>query len=76
MAIQIFLHDLDWIRQLPSEQPIDEATRSITIEISFTLGILLLYLINLIFSYACNLKLYFDRQTKVLEEVAEGKALR
>jgi len=69
----VILHDLDWIRQLPPEQPLTQATRSIIIEISFTLGILLFYLINLIFSYARNMKHYFDRQTKVLKEVAGGK---
>ena len=69
----VILHDLDWIRQLPPEQPLTMATRSITIEIAFTLGVLLLYLINLIFSYARNIKHYFDRQTKVLEDVAKGK---
>ena len=68
----VILHDLNWIRQLPPDQPLTTATRSIIIEISFVLGVILTYLINIILSYAKNIKLYFDRQTNVLEDVASG----
>lgn len=72
VLILVILHDFDWIGQLPANEPIQKASQSVIIEIIFVLGVILSYVINLICSYAKNIKVYFDRQTNVLKTVAKG----
>lgn len=69
----VIAHDLLWIRDIPKGQEMVTATRSVALEIAFVMSILLIHVVNVIFSYARNLRLYFQRQTMVLEEVARGR---
>ena len=48
------------------------ALRSVILDISYVMAVLLALLINLILSYARNLKLLFQNQTTALEQVSRG----
>lgn len=69
----VILQDLEWIRDLPSEASLVPPTRAVIVEIFFVVGILLLYIINLIISYSGNMKIFFDRQSTILIEASQGK---
>lgn len=69
----VILHDLSWIIRLPDNADLTSASKGIILEFAFVLLVLLSLTYNLIISYTRNMKLYFDRQTSVLEEVAGGK---
>ncbi len=69
----VILQDLAWIRNLPSDSSLLLPTRAVVTEIFFVVTILLAYIINLIVSYAGNLKIFFDRQSRILIEASHGK---
>lgn len=69
----VLIRDVNWL----SEQDFSMISlrlmgRSVLIEIVFVMGFLLLMTVNLIFSYARNLRLLFDNETQVLERVTRG----
>lgn len=72
ILLLVILHDLRWIRMLPAETNLTVAARGIMLEFIFVLAVLLTLTANLVTSLTRNLRLYFGRQTKVLEEVAQG----
>ena len=73
VLILVFNRDIDWmIQTAQDEQSIYAAQLSITYEVFFIMSILLVLIINLIFSYSRNLKLLFDNETKILEQVSKG----
>ena len=69
----VIFRDVQWLAEQDlSVVSIDALGRSVLIEIIFVMGFLLLMVINLIFSYARNLRILFDNETKVLENVSQG----
>ena len=73
VLILVFIRDIDWLTQtVLDEQSIYAAQLSVTYEVFFIMTILMILIVNLIFSYSRNLKLLFDSETKVLEQVRKG----
>ncbi|NOR51103.1 MAG: HD domain-containing protein, partial [Gammaproteobacteria bacterium] len=62
----LVIKDLDWLAQVGDEIPIADAQLSIMKEFAFIGGVLLLYVLNVIFSYAGNLNLFFSNENRVL----------
>lgn len=73
VMILVMLHDMEWLKMLPQDTDFSRAVRGIIVEFSFVLTVILALTHNLILSYARNLKLYFSRQTAVLEGVTGGR---
>ncbi|MFW5733517.1 MAG: PP2C family protein-serine/threonine phosphatase [Oceanidesulfovibrio sp.] len=69
----VVLRDIWWlIEEGLSSQAVASFRRSVLIEIFFVMGVLMVLVVNLIFSYSRNLKLFFNRQTRALERVSVG----
>jgi len=68
----LVIKDLDWLAQVGDEIPIAKAQISIMKEFAFIGGVLLLYVLNVIFSYARNLKLFFSNENSVLASATAG----
>jgi HD-GYP domain-containing protein (c-di-GMP phosphodiesterase class II) len=68
----VVVKDLDWLAQVGDEVPIAAAQLSIMKEFAFIGGVLLLYMMNVIFSYARNLKLFFNNENSVLASATAG----
>jgi adenylate cyclase len=64
--------DFQWLAANLELKGVLFAKRSVIFEILFTVGVLLVLGINLIYSYSKNLKLYFENETRVLKGVAVG----
>ena len=65
--------DVAWLARIgQDEMLIVQAQRSVSYEVFFVMIVLLVWLVNLIFSYSTNLKLLFDNETNVLERVSKG----
>ncbi|MGL1860974.1 MAG: SpoIIE family protein phosphatase [Pseudodesulfovibrio sp.] len=69
----VLIRDIAWL----AEQDLDIASidilgRSVLLEIIFVMGFLLFMVINLVFSYARNLRILFNNETVVLESVSRG----
>ena len=67
----IIVKDLDWMVTLQPDQML-AAKRSIMLEVSFVVLTLLGLMFNLVGTYAGNLRVFFDNQTRVLGRVARG----
>jgi sigma-B regulation protein RsbU (phosphoserine phosphatase) len=66
-------HDIAWLRQVENSQAaLAEAGMAVLYEIFFIMGVLLIWIVNLIVSYSSNLNLLFDSETSVLENVSRG----
>ncbi len=73
VLILVFTRDIVWLTQTTQEEvSITAAQLSVTYEILFIMSILMVLTVNLIFSYSRNLKLLFDNETRVLEQVRRG----
>lgn len=73
VLILVFTRDVVWLTQTArDEHSILSAQLSVTYEVFFIMGVLMVLIINLIFSYSRNLKLLFKNETKVLEQVTNG----
>jgi sigma-B regulation protein RsbU (phosphoserine phosphatase) len=69
----VFVRDVEWLTTIDRDSSsIHQAQLSVTFEILFIMGVLLVLITNLIFAYSKNLKLLFDNETQVLEEVRGG----
>jgi sigma-B regulation protein RsbU (phosphoserine phosphatase) len=69
----VISRDIVWLSKIEqTESALLEAQLSVSIEIFFIMAILLAMVINLIYSYSKNLKLLFQNETSVLEEVSRG----
>ncbi len=68
----LVIKDLDWLAQVGEEIPMAEAQLSILKEFAFIGGLLLLYVLNVIFSYARNLNLFFNNENRVLANATAG----
>ncbi len=73
VLILVFNRDVEWLTQTSqSQESIHAAQLSVSYEIFFIMTILILLVVNLIFSYSRNLKLLFNNETRVLEQVRKG----
>jgi response regulator RpfG family c-di-GMP phosphodiesterase len=64
--------DLDWLGSVGNDVPFREARRSILIEVGFIAGVALLHVLNIIYSYTRNLKIFFGNENRVLTGAAYG----
>ncbi|MCB0324119.1 MAG: adenylate/guanylate cyclase domain-containing protein [Bdellovibrionales bacterium] len=67
----MLLHDLSWISTQPADY-MPQAKRLVLFEMFLVGGVLICLLMNLIFSYSRNLRLFFDMEQQVLDQVAQG----
>nr|NJM01241.1 PP2C family protein-serine/threonine phosphatase [Desulfobacula sp.] len=75
IIILIIGRDLAWLTEIETAQMniMKEMTsKTVFKEISFAVAVLLVLIINIIYSYSKNLKLLFQMQTRVLESVSNG----
>lgn len=68
----LVVKDLDWIVQVGDTIPLKEATVSILKEFAFVLAIVLPHTLNVIRSYARNLKRLLGNQTGSMDRIALG----
>jgi sigma-B regulation protein RsbU (phosphoserine phosphatase) len=69
----VFARDIVWLTKIGQDDAaVVHAQMSVTSEIFFIMGILLVLVVNLIISYSRNLKLLFHNETRVLEQVSQG----
>ena len=77
IIVMVISRDIIWLSSIGKDSAmITKAQMSITTEISFIMAVLLILVINLIISYSRNLKLLFDNETGVLEQVSKGDLSR
>jgi sigma-B regulation protein RsbU (phosphoserine phosphatase) len=73
VLIMVFVRDVEWLsRTAQDQQSIHAAQLSVIYEIFFIMAVLMVLIANLIFSYSANLKLLFNNETKILEQVSRG----
>ena len=69
--------DLTWLAEHGGDpESLSMARGSVLLEIFFVMGVLLIWIFNIIHSYSKNLKLLFDNQTLVLNKVTGGDLSR
>jgi sigma-B regulation protein RsbU (phosphoserine phosphatase) len=74
IMVLIFERDLAWFSQEISQtQALAELKQAILFEVLFVMGVLLILVVNLVYSYSRNLKLLFHNQTDALEKVSQGE---
>jgi len=73
VLILVFNHDIEWLSKIGQDPgAVAHAQMSVTYEIFFIMAILMILVVNLIISYSRNLKLLFNNETRVLEQVSRG----
>lgn len=75
VMLLILNKDLDWLI-LSGPEGLSSARRSIWAEIIFVSGLFLIMLIVIILTYSRNLRVFFDNETSVLDNVSNGKLNR
>jgi len=69
----VFARDIVWLSKIgQDEASIVHAQMSVTTEVFFIMAVLMVLVVNLVISYSRNLKLLFENETKVLEQVSQG----
>ena len=64
--------DLDWLGTVGKTIPVADAQRSILLEFVFVFGVLLAYILNLVISFAHNMRTYFHNENSVLIQATGG----
>ncbi len=73
VIILLLARDVVWLTKVSQDEAsIHQAQLSVAYEIFFTMAVLIVLMLNLIVSYSRNLKLLFNNQTRVLEQVSAG----
>jgi len=73
VLILVFTRDIVWLSKIGQDAvSIAHAQMSVTTEIFFIMAVLMVLVVNLIISYSRNLKLLFNNETRVLEQVSQG----
>lgn len=73
VIILVFSRDIDWLaKNIQTSTAIHDVTISVIIEIFYIMLVLIIIVVNLIFSYSKNLKILFNNETKILEKVSKG----
>jgi len=69
----VISRDFAWLAQATSNAAsLKEAERTVMLEVVFIMAVLLGLVLNLIISYSHNLKLLFNNETRILENVSLG----
>jgi sigma-B regulation protein RsbU (phosphoserine phosphatase) len=68
----VLAQDAAWLASPDRGASAAHAARAVTLELSFVMAALVVIIINLIVSYAMNLRLILDNQTDVLLRVSDG----
>ncbi len=68
----VIARDFAWLADQSDPAALKTAERTVMLEVFFIMTVLLGIVVNLIFSYSRNLKLLFDNETRVLEQVSRG----
>ncbi len=68
----IIARDFAWLADQSDPAALKTAERTVMLEVFFIMSVLLGVVVNLIFSYSRNLKLLFNNETRVLEQVSRG----
>ncbi len=70
----VIAKDVAWLASISPDVALDieQARWSVEMEIFFIMAVLLIWVVNLIYSYAGNLNLLFQNETSVLERVTQG----
>lgn len=77
VILLVLIRDVHWLAEQDlTLTTVNELGRSVLIEILFVMGFLLLMVINLVFSYARNIRILFNNETTVLENVSQGDLTR
>ena len=73
----VISRDFAWLAQVQSNAAmLKEAERTVMLEVVFIMTALLGMVVNLIISYSRNLKLLFNNETRILENVSRGDLSR
>ncbi|WP_319582326.1 SpoIIE family protein phosphatase [uncultured Pseudodesulfovibrio sp.] len=77
IILLVIIRDIGWLAtQDLNLETLDMIGRSVLVEILFVMGFLIVMLVNLVISYARNMRMVFDVQTEVLENVSRGDLSR
>ncbi|XXJ18331.1 PP2C family protein-serine/threonine phosphatase [Desulfovibrio caledoniensis] len=77
IVLLVIIRDIGWLAtQDLNLETLDMIGRSVLVEILFVMGFLMVMLVNLVVSYARNMRMVFDTQTEVLENVSRGDLSR
>lgn len=77
IILLVIIRDIGWLAtQDLNLETLDMIGRSVLVEILFVMGFLIVMVVNLVVSYARNMRMVFDTQTEVLENVSRGDLSR
>ncbi|WP_281760819.1 PP2C family protein-serine/threonine phosphatase [Pseudodesulfovibrio nedwellii] len=77
ILLLVIIRDVQWLaNQELTMSAVGFLNRSVLLEIIFIMAFLLIMVVNLIFSYTKNLRLLFNTETMVLENIAQGDLTR
>lgn len=73
IIVLVISKDIAWLSKIEQNAIAhSQAQESVMYEIFFIMAVLLAMIVNLIFSYSRNLRLLFDNETGVLEQITRG----
>jgi sigma-B regulation protein RsbU (phosphoserine phosphatase) len=73
----VFARDIVWLSKIGQDDAsIAHAQMSVTTEVVFIMAVLMVLVVNLIISFSRNLRLLFNNETQVLEQVSRGDLSR
>lgn len=73
VIILVFARDIEWLANHAQDATaVQDATMSVITEIFYIMLVLIIIVVNLIFSYSRNLKLLFNNETDILVKVSNG----
>ncbi len=77
ILLLVLLRDFHWLAsQAVTTETIGKLSNSVLIEVLFVMGVLMAQVVNLVVSWAKNLRLLFENQTDVLTRVSQGSLER
>lgn len=77
IILLVLVRDLGWLAaQVLNLDALDEVGRSVLAEILFVMAFLVVMVVNLVISYSRNMRMIFETQTRVLENVSRGDLSR
>lgn len=79
IIILIISRDLSWLKSMANEDlsmVMSTTTKTILKEISFIMVLLLVMVVNILFSFSRNLELLFETETTILKSVSRGDLSR
>jgi sigma-B regulation protein RsbU (phosphoserine phosphatase) len=77
IILLVIIRDIGWLAtQDLNLHTLDMIGRSVLVEIVFVMGFLIVMVLNLVVSYARNMRMVFDTQTEILENVSRGDLSR